>query len=160
MSSTQPKIVLKFEIKSLDPSKPTLASVPAAEDLTSSLQTIVGARFPGATVEIRRAEGIPGLREVQELLLHVDWHAVKTGAETAVGSFAATEFLKLMKDRLRNVFVKPVPKQSGTPAAESATASVARSSKPRTKQRKKKAAKSNSRQSKKKPQSGRNKRKK
>jgi hypothetical protein len=160
MSSNQPEAVLKFEIKSLDPSQPTIESVPAAEDLSSALQAIVGVRFPGATVKIRRAEGLPGLREVQELLLYVDWHAVKTGMETAIGSFAATEFLKLMKDRLRNVFVNPVPGQSGSSVTESVAAPVGRSHKGRSAQRKKKAHKPRkSAQSKKKSRSVRNKRK-
>jgi hypothetical protein len=154
MNSNQPETVLKFEMKSLDPSQPTIEFVPAAEDLTSALQVIVGARFPGAMVKIRRAEGIPGAREIQELLLYVDWHAVKTGVETAVGGFAATEFLKLMKSGLRNVFVKPLP------AAGRGAGSAARSDKGRSASRKKKAHKSRkTAQSKKKSRSARNKRK-
>ena len=146
MSPSQPKIVLKFEIKSLDPSHPTIESVPAAEALASDLEGIVSVRFPGAKVTIRRAEGIPGLREVQELLLQVDWHAVKTGAETAAGSFAAAEFLKLIKERLRNLFVKPV--------------SAGQKGKGKSEQRKKKASKSTkSSQAKKKSRSTRTKRK-
>jgi hypothetical protein len=158
MSSTQPQTVVKFEIKSLDPSLATIESVPAAETLASDLQAIVAARYPGTTVEIRRAEGIPGLREIQELLLYVDWHAVKTGAETAVGSFAAMEFLKLMKDRLRNIFVKPVPGQSSS-ANTSATPSVGKTRKGKPAQSKKKTHKASKRpQSKKKSRPARNKR--
>jgi hypothetical protein len=160
MSETQPETVLKFEIKSLDSSQPTIESVPAAEGLSSALQVIVGARFPGATVKIRRAEGIPGLREVQELLLHVDWHAVKTGVETTIGSFVAKEFLKLMKAKLRNVFVKPVPAQSGPLVTESVATSAARSEKGRPAPRKKKVGGSRkSSRSTKKSRSTRNKRK-
>ena len=158
MSPTQPNAVLKFEIKSLDPSLATIESVPAAEALASDLQAIVAARYPGATVEIRRAEGIPGLREVQELLLHVDWHAVRAGAETAIGSFAATEFLKLMKAKLRNIFVKPVPGQSSS-ANTSATPSVGKTRKGKPAHSKKKTHKASKRpQSKKKSRPARNKR--
>jgi hypothetical protein len=108
MSPKQGETTRKFQIKSLDSNQPILDSVPAAEGLAADLETIVQKRYPGTTVTIRRAEGIPGARELQELLVHVDWHVVKTAVESAVANFATTEFLKLMKARLRNVFVKPV----------------------------------------------------
>lgn len=147
MTSNKRESILKFEIKSLDPAKPTTGSVPAAEGLASELQAQLEKRYPGAAVTIRRAEGIPGVPEVQELLLHVDWHTVKTAAEGAIASFVTTEFLKLMKTKLRNVFVKRVPGE-GASAGTLPSASAPPKKKgrlPRGKKTQSKTAKKNSR---------------
>lgn len=130
MSTKQPETTLKFEIKSLDSSQPILDAVPVAEGLASELEAILRDRYPGATVTIRRAEGIPGARELQELLVHVDWHVVKTGVESTVASFATTEFLKLMKAKLRNIFVKPLNRQ-GSEAGEGKTLPLAKKKAPK-----------------------------
>src|SRR5215468_5688468 len=115
MNAEPQKTVLRFEIKSLDPDRPILDAVPAAENLSAELEATLAERYPGVTVEIRREEGIPGARELQELLLYIDWHLVKDAVETAAAGWATTEFLKLAKKRLRNVFAKPVADQ-GAPA--------------------------------------------
>jgi len=106
--------VLRFEIKSIDPGRTTVNAVPEIERLSSELQAAVDGEFPGARLRIRRAEGIPVLRELQELILQIDWHAVTTGAETALGSFVATEFLKLVKSKIRNVFAKQIQNRTAT----------------------------------------------
>jgi hypothetical protein len=140
MSAPQSRVTLRFEIQSVDPGRPTISVVPEAEDLSSALEEILKEHYPGAAVTIRRAEGIPGVRELQELLLHVDWHLLKTTTETAVASFATTEFLKLMKEKLRNVFTKPIPSESVPPIPEPASSSAGRSPKagsPRMKRKKK-----------------------
>lgn len=59
MDSNQPKMTLNFEIKSLDPQRKTTETVPEVENLSTDLQTAIAARYPGSTVVIRRAEGIP-----------------------------------------------------------------------------------------------------
>jgi hypothetical protein len=99
---------LRFEIKSLNPQIKTVEAVPDAQKLSPELEAAIAAAYPGVTVNIRRVEGIPGVREIQELLIHVDWHAVRSAAEGAAAAFITKEFLKLMKSKLRNIFVKPV----------------------------------------------------
>ncbi len=136
MSPKQLETTLKFQIKSLDSNQPIIDSVPAAEDLSLELEAELRKRYPGATVTIRRAEGIPGARELQELLVHVDWQVVKTGVESTVATFATTEFLKLMKAKLRNVFVKPLGRKNsqatdnGTSLRKKKKPSKARASSP------------------------------
>jgi hypothetical protein len=159
MSPNQRETTLKFEIKSLDPGRPTIEAVPEAENLSSELQATIAARFPGATVQIRRAEGIPAVRELQELLLYVDWQVVKEGVETAIATFATTEFLKLVKAKLRNVFAKPVPEPT-PPAVATPTERPKRNrSTSQAKKKTSKPARKSSRGSKKKSRSARNKRK-
>jgi hypothetical protein len=130
------ELTLRFEIKSLDPARPTVDAVPEIEKLSLELEAALGQLFPGISVKIRRAEGIPGLRELQELLLYVDWHAVKIGAETAIGTFATTEFLKLMKSKVRNVFAKRVPHRAAHPAVGEAPTSAKSVQQPKSPRRK------------------------
>jgi len=125
MSADQPSTTVRFEIKSLDPDRPIIQAVPEAENLASDLQAILAAEYPGVTVEIRRVEGIPGARELQELLLHVDWHAVGVAVETTAAGWATKEFLNLVKVKLRNVFAKPAA-ESGAAAVKPSAPAAAR----------------------------------
>ena len=132
MDPTQSKMTLRFEIKSLEPQRKTIDTVPEIENLSPDLEAAIAVKFPGTTIEIRRAEGIPAVREIQELLLHIDWHAVASGAEKAIAAFATTEFLRLMKARFRNVFTKPAASAtSGSQAAATPSAPAKRERSPR-----------------------------
>lgn len=111
-------LTVKFEVRSLDPDRPIIEAVPQIEALSSELQANLATQFPGATVEIRRAQGIPGLPQLQEILLHIDWHATAHGAEEAAGAFLATQFLKLIKTKVRNVFAKQVSEVTGPSVAQ------------------------------------------
>jgi len=136
MSSDQAKTTLRFQIRSLDRDRPIIDAVPAAENLSSELQAILATRFPGVTVEIRRDEGIPFAREVQELLLYVDWHAVGVAVETTAAGWVTKEFLKLVKAKLRNVFAKPSPAPA-SPSTAPATPTALSDQKPATRNKKK-----------------------
>jgi hypothetical protein len=70
-------------------------------------------------------EGIPCARELQERLLHVDWHEVGVVVETTAAGWATKEFLSLVKAKLRNVFAKPVAESGAAAVKPSAPASVA-----------------------------------
>lgn len=128
--SNRPKLTLRFEIKSLDQRK-TVDAVPEIENLAPELAVAIAAQYPGATAKIRRVEALPAVREIQELLLHIDWHAVASGTEKAIGAFATTQFLKLMKQKFRNVFTKPVASSSAT-SEQAGTPTVARPETKRT----------------------------
>ncbi len=139
MSFEHQKTTLRFQIKSLDPDRPIIDAVPGAESLSPELQAILAARFPGVAVEIRRDEGIPFAREVQELLLYVDWHAVGVAVETTAAGWATKEFLKLVKAKLRNVFAKPAADPGS--AAGTSTAPAQPNKEPSATRSKKKAGK-------------------
>jgi hypothetical protein len=122
---------IEFDVKSTGTQK-TIEAIPAIESLSSELQGIVAAKYPGTTLTVRRREGIPAHMAIQQLLLHIDWHAVAAAAEKAAAAFATTEFLKLMKAQFRNVFVKPTDsgeQESSAGVAES-TAKAKSSNKP------------------------------
>jgi hypothetical protein len=110
--------MIKFEIKSLDPGRKTIETIPEVENLSAELQAVIAAKYPGTTVQIRRVEGMPVHLVVQHVLLQVDWHAVASGVEKAAAAFATTEFLKLMKQKFRNIFTKPVDTGEQSPQAD------------------------------------------
>jgi hypothetical protein len=122
MSHDETKSTLEFEIKSLDPTKKTIDIVPEIEKLSEEVQLAVARKYPGATVRIRRREGMPAHLVIQYLLLHIDWHAVAAGAEKAAAAFATTEFLLLMKRRFANVFTKQA--EAKEPEVEAGDAST------------------------------------
>lgn len=107
---------LEFEIKSLDATRSVEVALPQVLALEPDLQRLVAAKFPGARVTLRRAEGLPYLPDVQHVLLQIDWDVVRRGAEQAAATFAVTEFLKLLKSGVQNLFVKKVPAPRETPA--------------------------------------------
>ena len=131
MAPEQVKMTLEFEVKSLDPGRRTIETIPEVEKLSSELQAAIAAKYPGTTVQIRRVEGTPVHLAIQYLLLHVDWHAVASGAEKAVAAFATTEFLKLMKQKFRNLFTKKVDtrEKPPQPVANASAPSASRSDK-------------------------------
>jgi hypothetical protein len=110
--------VLEFEVKSTDPGRRTIDAVRETIRLSGDLQQAVEKNYPGVKVKIKRAEGVPVHELIHHLLVSIDWHAVASGAEVAIGQFAASEFLKLTKDRIRNLFASPVNETK--PAARSA----------------------------------------
>ena len=112
---------LEFEIKSLDPTKKTIDTVPEIEKLSEELQLALAEKYPGTTVRIRRREGMPAHLVIQYLLLHIDWHAVASGAEKAAAAFATTEFLSLMKKKFVNVFTKRASKEPEVGAGDAST---------------------------------------
>jgi hypothetical protein len=114
MSPEETKTTLEFEVKSLD-SRKIIDIIPEIEQQSEDLQRSIAAKYPGTTVKIRRREGIPAHLIVQQLLLHVDWHAVAAGAEKAAAVFATTEFLKLITSKFRNVFAKPADTEQKSP---------------------------------------------
>jgi hypothetical protein len=112
---------LRFEIKSLDPTRRTLDFVPEVEALARELQTLVAAQYAGVTIGIQRAAGIPVDPAVQELIVSAHWRPVGRGAATAFAKTVTAELLKLFKARLRNLFTKPLQTEThpkGKPARE------------------------------------------
>jgi pimeloyl-ACP methyl ester carboxylesterase len=115
------KVTLKFEIKSLNPKVTASEAIVQAEALSSGLQEALAAKFPGSAVQLRRVEGVPSDRDVQELLMQIERSKVKQNAQAAIANFASTEFLNIMKTELRNVFVKRVATPARTTGAKSRT---------------------------------------
>jgi hypothetical protein len=107
---------LEFEIKSLDATRSVEVALPQVLALEPDLQRLVAAKFPGVKVSLRRAEGLPYLPDIQHVLLQIDWDVVRRGAEQAAATFAATEFLKLLKIGVQNLFAKKIPTSAETPA--------------------------------------------
>lgn len=118
--------VLEFDVKSTDRDRQTIEAVRETVKLSADLQTAVEKKYPGVKVKIKRAEGIPVHELVHHVLVWIDWHAVASGAEKALSGFATTEFLKMVKKRVRNMFAAPAP-QPEPPASSSATTAVAKS---------------------------------
>ncbi len=107
---------LKFEVKSLSKKQKTLAYVEEAEALSGDIEKAIAEYCPGASVSIRREEGIPIDQIIQHLIVNIDWHAVKGGIEGAVAAFATTQVLSVLKQKTQNLFAKPV-----APSSEAAT---------------------------------------
>lgn len=103
------RTVVEFEIKSLDPTRSASKAVLEVQRLQAELQSVVAKKFPKSNVRISRGEGLPGIPELQHILLHIDWDVVIKAVETAIATFATTELLKLMKKRIKNVAVEKVP---------------------------------------------------
>jgi len=99
---------LRFEIKSLDPTRRTLDFVPEAEGLARALQTLVAAQYAGATIGIHRAAGIPVDPSVQELIVSAHWRPTGSEAASTFANTVTAELLKLFKAKLRNLFTKPL----------------------------------------------------
>jgi hypothetical protein len=114
MSPTGERMRLEFEIQSLDPTRSTSQAVPEVAALAAELQSALQARFPGAKVRIERAEGLPLIPEIQHILLHIDWDVVRKAIETTAATFATTEFLTLVKTRLKNLSAKKVSAPAGS----------------------------------------------
>jgi hypothetical protein len=112
MGAAKSTITVEFEIKSLDPTRSTSNAVLEVQNLEADLQSVVAKSFPTSNVRIRRAEGIPGLPELQHILLHIDWEAVAKGVEISIASFATTEFLTLIKNRVKNLSARQVSSRS------------------------------------------------
>jgi len=97
------RVSLEFQIKSTDPHRSTAKAVTEIRALSAEFQTTVTERLPGAKVQIRRAEGIPVLPELQNILLNVDWDVVRKGAESAVSAFLTTQFLNFLKNKIKGL---------------------------------------------------------
>jgi hypothetical protein len=98
--------MLRFEIRSLDSTKPTLDFVPEAEALLPELETLLTAQYAGSTVEIQRVAALPVNPEVQELIVSARWGQVGKEASAAFADTVRTELLKLFQAKLRNLSVK------------------------------------------------------
>jgi hypothetical protein len=107
---------LKFEVKSLNPSKKTIEYVKDAEALSEDLEKVIAKEYPGTKVTIRRKEGLPIGPLIQHLIVSIDWHAVKVGAEQAAAGFATTQILTLLREKVQNLFARPIPGDGGTGA--------------------------------------------
>jgi hypothetical protein len=105
---TKRQINLEFQVKSTDPHRSTSKAVTEIPALRVDLEAAVSHRLPGAKVRIRRAEGIPGIAELQHILLQIDWNAVEKGAEEAISGFLTTQFLTLLKNRIKLLQAKKV----------------------------------------------------
>jgi hypothetical protein len=112
--------VLEFDVKTTDPDRRTIDAVRETVGLSNDLQAVVEKKYPGVKVKIKRAEGVPVHELVHHILVSIDWHAVASGAEEAIGQFAASEFLKLTRDRIRNLFASPAASESKPAAARPA----------------------------------------
>ena len=118
------QVNLEFQIKSTDPHRSTSKAVAEIRAVSAEFQAAIAERVSGAKVRIRRGEGIPGLPELQQILLQVDWEAVRKGAEGAISGFLTTEFLNFVKNRIKLLQAKKVsaaPKAA--PAKKPAAAS-------------------------------------
>ena len=113
--------VIEFEMKSTDDTRQTIEAVRKTVKLSADLQAAIEKKYPGVKVKIKRAEGLPVHELVHHLLVSIDWHAVASGSEKAVSAFATTEFLKMVKKRVRNMFAAPVA-QPEPPTSASSTA--------------------------------------
>lgn len=113
---------LEFEIRSTDSDRKTIDAVRETISLSEELQSTVAKEYPGAKVEITRKEGLPIHALVHHIIVSIDWHSVASGAEKAIAQFATSEFLTLAKDRIRNVFARPIAasKKKTKPAKKSA----------------------------------------
>jgi hypothetical protein len=105
---------LKFEVTSLDRSKKTIEYVKDAEALSEDLEKIIAKKYPGTKVTIRRDEGLPIGPLIQHLIVSIDWHLVKEGVEKGATAFATTQILTLLKDKVQNLFAKPITGNDGT----------------------------------------------
>jgi hypothetical protein len=112
---------LKFEVQSLNRSKKTIDYVKEAEALSSEVEKAVSEQYPGTAVTIRRDEGLPIAPLIQHLIVSIDWHAVKMGAEQAAAAFATTQILTVLKQKVQDLFAKPI--DSGNANAEQPRAS-------------------------------------
>lgn len=127
-------IIRRFEITSIDRTRPTLDFVPEAEGLARQLQTLVAARYPGATLEIQRAAGTPVDPAVQELILSAYWRPATKTEEAAFARTVTTELLNLFNEKLSNLFTKPLqteaqPKAKASPKKKSRSSRSKRSKK-------------------------------
>jgi hypothetical protein len=127
---------LEFEIKSLDATRSVEVALPQVLELERDLQRRVTAKFPGAKVTLCRAEGLPYLPDIQHLLVHIDWDVLQHGAEQAAAGFAATEFLKLLKRGVQNLFAKRVPAPPETPTDSKKKRTKARPASKKSKKKK------------------------
>ena len=103
------KLELKFEIKSLNKSRKTMDYIPEAKALQGELEKAIAEQYPGAKVTIRRDEGIPIAPLVQHLIVSIDWHAVMSGIEKGVATFATSQLLTMIKDKVHDLSAKPIP---------------------------------------------------
>lgn len=115
---TKRQINLEFQVKSTDPHRSTSKAVAEIRGLGADMEAAVSNRLPGAKVRIRRAEGIPGVAELQHVLLQIDWNAVQKGAETAISGFLTTQFLTLLKNRIKLLQTKKVTGPAKRPATK------------------------------------------
>jgi hypothetical protein len=117
---------LRFEVTSLDPTRPTLDFMPEVEALSRELQTLVAAQYAGAMVQILRAAGTPVNPAVQELIVSAYFRPAGGAAAAAFANTVAAELLKLFKAKLRNLFTKPLQTEArpkGKPSREKKSSS-------------------------------------
>jgi hypothetical protein len=106
------KLELKFEVKSLNKSRKTIEYINDAQALSGELEKALAEQLPGAKVTIRREEGIPIAPIIQHLIVNIDWHAVVSGIEKGVATFATAQVLTVLKEKLQNLSAKPIPAAS------------------------------------------------
>jgi hypothetical protein len=116
------EINLEFQVQSTDPQRSSSKAVTEILKLSPELEAAISDRLPGATVRIRRAEGVPGLPELQHILLQIDWDAVRKGAEGAASGFVVTQFLNLLKTRIKLLYAKKVSAPAKAPATKKGSA--------------------------------------
>jgi hypothetical protein len=115
MVTKRSSIKLTFQIKSLDKTRSTSSTVSEVKEISKSLEYALGKKFPAAKVRISRGEGIPGVPELQYILLHIDWELMRKSAEGALVTFATTQFLTLITTRVKNLLVKRVDQKKKHP---------------------------------------------